>query len=65
MERMRRAVPGHRASLRGDRRGSVAVLFALGGTVLVGLVGGGIDYARVSARRSQLQAAVDAGVLAG
>ncbi|WP_238232244.1 pilus assembly protein TadG-related protein, partial [Methylobacterium hispanicum] len=37
----------------------------LGGTVLVGLVGGGIDYARVSARRSQLQAAVDAGVLAG
>ena len=62
---MRRAVPGHRASLRGDRRGSVAVVFALGGTVLVGLVGGGIDYARVSARRSQLQAAVDAGVLAG
>ncbi len=53
------------AAFRTDRRGSVALIFGLSATVLVGLVGGGIDYARVSMRRSQLQAAVDAGVLAG
>lgn len=33
--------------------------------MLFGLVGGGIDYARLTARRSQLQGAVDAGALAG
>lgn len=33
--------------------------------VLLGLVGGGIDYARLSSRRSQLQNALDNGVLAG
>ena len=48
-----------------DRQGAVAVVFGLGATVLLGLVGGGIDYARLTARRSQLQSAVDAGVLAG
>jgi hypothetical protein len=53
------------AAFRIDRQGSVALIFGLSATVLVGLVGGGIDYARLSTRRSQLQAAVDAGVLAG
>ncbi|AWN34997.1 TadE/TadG family type IV pilus assembly protein [Methylobacterium radiodurans] len=53
------------AAFGADRRGSVALIFGLSATVLVGLIGGGIDYARVSTRRSQLQAAVDAGVLAG
>ena len=48
-----------------DHRGSVAVLFGLVATVLLGLVGGGIDYARLAARRNQLQGAVDAGALAG
>ncbi|MCJ2110244.1 pilus assembly protein TadG-related protein [Methylobacterium sp. E-025] len=48
-----------------DRRGAVAVIFCLCATVLLGLVGGGVDYARLAARRAQLQAAVDAGVLAG
>ncbi|GJD54374.1 TadE/TadG family type IV pilus assembly protein [Methylobacterium dankookense] len=48
-----------------DRRGSVALIFGLSATVLVGLIGGGIDYARITSRRSQLQAAVDAGALAG
>ena len=56
---------GALAAFRTDRRGSVALIFGLSATVLVGLVGGGIDYARISMRRSQLQAAVDAGVLAG
>ena len=48
-----------------DRRGAVAVIFCLVTTVLLGLVGGGIDYARLAARRAQLQGAVDAGALAG
>ena len=47
------------------RRGGVALTFALASPVLFGLVGGGIDYARLVARRSQLQNAVDVGVLAG
>ncbi len=48
-----------------DRRGGIALTFALSSPVLFGLVGGGIDYARLVARRSQLQNAVDVGVLAG
>ena len=48
-----------------DRAGTVAVVFGLGATALIGLVGGGVDYARLTARRSELQAAVDAGALAG
>ena len=52
-------------SFESDRQGAVAVIFGLVATVLLGLVGGGIDYARLAARRSQLQGATDAGVLAG
>ncbi len=48
-----------------NRRGGVALTFTLASPVLFGLVGGGIDYARLVARRSQLQNAVDAGALAG
>jgi hypothetical protein len=48
-----------------DRRGGVAVIFALSSMVLMGFVGGGIDYARLVTRRSQLQNAVDVGVLTG
>ena len=52
-------------SFGSDRCGAVAVIFCLVATVLLGLVGGGVDYARLAARRSQLQGAVDAGALAG
>ncbi|TXN08559.1 pilus assembly protein [Methylobacterium sp. WL103] len=48
-----------------DRRGAVAIIFGLVSTVLLGLVGGGIDFARLAARRNLLQGAVDAGTLAG
>jgi Flp pilus assembly protein TadG len=48
-----------------DHSGGVALIFALASTVLLGLVGGGIDYARMAYRRSQLQNATDAAVLAG
>lgn len=53
------------ARLRRDSGGSVAVIFGLSATALIGLVGGATDYARVVARRTQLQSAVDAGVMAG
>lgn len=61
---VRRATLGGRA-FAGNRRGGVALTFALGSTVLFGLVGGGIDYAHLVTRRSQLQNAVDVGVLTG
>ena len=54
-----------RSSLWTDRGGSVAVTFGLSAVVLLGLAGGGIDYARLSARRSLLQNSLDNGVLAG
>lgn len=41
------------------------LIFALVTPVLLGLAGGGIDYARIVTRRTQLQSAVDAGALAG
>ncbi len=42
----------------------MAVTFALSAMVLLALAGGGIDYARLATRRTQLQNAADAGVLA-
>ena len=47
-----------------SQSGSVAVIFGLSATVLLGLAGGGIDYTRLVARRSQLQNAADSAVLA-
>ena len=61
----RGAGPAWLARFGRDRGGGVALIFGLSATLLVGLVGGGIDYARLTSRKSQLQAAVDAGVLAG
>ncbi len=43
----------------------MALIFGLSATVQIGLVGGGIDYARLTYRKSELQSAVDRGVLAG
>ncbi|GEP03010.1 hypothetical protein MOX02_10480 [Methylobacterium oxalidis] len=43
----------------------MAVIFGLSATVLLGMAGGAADYARLVQRRGQLQAAVDAGALAG
>ena len=48
-----------------DRQGATAVIFALTGTALVGVVGVGIDYGRLNVLRSQAQSAADAGVIAG
>lgn len=61
----RGAVATARQRLWTDRQGGVAVIFALSSTVLIGLTGGGIDYARLTARRTEIQNALDAGALAG
>ncbi len=48
-----------------SRKGSVAIISALGLPVLILMVGGTVDYARLITRKSQLQDAVDTGVLTG
>lgn len=45
--------------------GAVTVIVGLAATTLIGMVGGAVDYARLVSSRSNLQAAVDAGVMAG
>ena len=62
---IRSRVIGHAGRLRRANQGSVAVIFGLSATALVGMVGGAVDYARLVASRSHLQSAVDAGVMAG
>ena len=52
------------ARLRGDRRGNVAILFALALPTLVMVVLGGIDIQRVTTVRANLQDALDAATLA-
>ncbi|WP_170122173.1 TadE/TadG family type IV pilus assembly protein [Breoghania corrubedonensis] len=46
-------------------RGNVAIVFALSGVVITGVVGGAIDYGIAVGQKSQLQAALDAAVLSG
>ena len=48
---------------RRDESGAVFVFFALALFPILGLVGAALDYARTSAARVRLQAAIDAGVL--
>ncbi len=50
---------------RRDDGATVAVIFGLAATSLVGLVGGAIDYARLVSARSHVQQAADTGVMAG
>lgn len=45
------------------RGGNVAMLWALGGAIIVGLIGLSIDFARAQALRSQMQNAADAAAL--
>lgn len=52
------------ARFAADTRGNVAVMFALSATVLTTAVGGGIDYSRSTSIATELQAALDSGVLA-
>jgi hypothetical protein len=52
-------------AFKADHRGGVAVIFSLTAVVLLGLAGGGIDFARLANRKVQLQSATDAGVILG
>ena len=47
-----------------DRRGNVAMMWALMGTVLIGMIGLTVDFTRAQMIRSQLQNAADGAVLA-
>ena len=49
---------------RRDRRGNVAMMWALMGAVLVGLIGLTVDFTRAQMLRAQLQNAVDGAALA-
>lgn len=53
------------AYILNDSAGNVLALAAAGMVVLMGLVGGGVDMARAYQAERRLQAACDAGVLAG
>ena len=54
----------HFGAARHDEGGAVAIIFALGFFVLIGLAGGAVDAARVYTAASQVQNAMDAAALA-
>jgi Flp pilus assembly protein TadG len=51
-------------NLIGDKRGSVAITFALASTCLVMVIGCAIDYSRATSLRASLQAVTDSAALA-
>ena len=53
------------SKLRSDERGSIAVPFAVGATVLLMVAGGTIDYGMTISKQSTLQALADSAALAG
>ena len=48
-----------------DKSGSIAIIFAMSITLLLAMVGGGVDYARWLSAKSKTLNAMDASVLAG
>jgi Flp pilus assembly protein TadG len=61
---MFRSIKTRLSAFARDVRGNVAVPFALSLTALAGAVGGGLDFSRSSGIGTELQAALDSGVLA-
>ena len=49
---------------RRAERGNVAIIFALAFIPIVGLIGAAVDYSRLNAARTSMQAAVDSTALA-
>jgi Flp pilus assembly protein TadG len=47
----------------GDRRGNIAVIFALSAIPIISFMGAAIDYTRANAARSSMQAALDSAAL--
>ncbi len=52
-------------SFSADRRGSIAIMFAMSITLLLAMIGGSVDYARWLSAKSKTLNAMDASVLAG
>ena len=50
---------------KSDQRGSIAVVFAMMSVIMLGVVGGAVDYGRWLSARSKTHNAIDAAVLAG
>ena len=48
-----------------NRRGAALVLIAIMMTVMIGMVGASVDFARMYAFKAQLQVTADAGAMAG
>ena len=57
--------PGFLTRLRSDQSGNTIAMFAAAIFPLAGLIGGGVDMSRIYLTRTRLQAACDAGSLAG
>jgi len=55
--------PNERSGFRRDRGGNVAMLWALMGTVLIGLIGLTVDFTRAQAIRNAMQNAADGAAL--
>jgi Flp pilus assembly protein TadG len=65
LRRIRLALRKSYLQLKRDREGSVTATFALALIPLVGLVGAAVDYSSANSARTNLQAALDAALLAG
>lgn len=61
---MRSSVEAKLISYRRDEGGAVAIIFALSLFIVLGLVGGAVDFGRAMTVRDQMQNAADASVLA-
>lgn len=53
------------SAFKRNEDGSIAILFALTLTIVVGIAGGAVDFGRAFAERQHLQASVDAAAVAG
>jgi Flp pilus assembly protein TadG len=56
---------GQVGRFRRDRRGNVAIIFAITLLPILAAVGGAVDYSIASSQRSKIQAALDSAILAG
>lgn len=62
---MTRSWPGRARAFFSDCNGNVAIIFGLVAPILVGGVGAALDYAAANSQHAALQAAADAGAIAG
>jgi Flp pilus assembly protein TadG len=63
MNRFRDSVRKSAAQFRADRRGNIAVIFALATMPIIGMVGTSIDYSRANSLKTKFQDALDSTAL--